>query len=44
MNKMNGLLAPDLTGEEAEIRYDAYLRDLKQVPASIWLLRLESLE
>lgn len=30
MNKMNGLLAPDLTGEEAEIIYYAYLKGLKK--------------
>lgn len=41
MNKMNGLLASDLTGEEAEIGHKVYLRELK-VAASIWLLRLES--
>lgn len=43
-NKMNGLLQPDLTREETETRHQVYHRDLKQVTASIWLLRLESPE
>lgn len=41
-NEMNGLLESDLTREEAETRRKVYLRDLKQVAAFVWLLRLES--